>query len=139
MFTRLLGTALLLATPAALPAAQFVDITPTLVLPSMSGRDVYAYYCVSCHGRNGRGDGPVAAALKTPPANLTRLAADNGGRFPADRVRAFVAHGRVDIPAHGSPEMPIWGPIFQLLDRSDTIAQTRLDNVVAYIQSIQAK
>ena len=79
----------------------------------MSGRDIFSYFCISCHGRNGRGDGPVAAALKVKPANLTRLSAANGGRFPAERVRAFVAHGRPDIPAHGSPEMPIWGPIFQ--------------------------
>jgi hypothetical protein len=35
--------------------------------------------------------------------------------------------------------MPIWGPIFQVLDPSDTVAQARLDNVVAYIQSIQTK
>ena len=35
--------------------------------------------------------------------------------------------------------MPVWGPIFQSLDPSDTIAQARIDNVVAYINSIQVK
>jgi len=84
-------------------------------------------------------DGPVAAALKTKPANLTRLASINGGQFPRDRVRAFVAQGRTDTPSHGAPDMPVWGPIFQVLDPSDTVAQTRINNVVAYIQSIQAK
>jgi mono/diheme cytochrome c family protein len=139
MLARLIAAALLVAMPAALPTAQVVDVTPTLVLPSMSGRDIFRYYCISCHGRNGRGDGPVAAALKTKPANLTRLTIANGGRFPAERVRTFVAHGRPDTAAHGSPEMPIWGPIFQVLDPSDSIAQARIENVVAYVQSIQAK
>src|SRR4051812_3313981 len=117
---------------------QFVAVTSTLVLPT-SGQDTFRYYCAACHGRSGRGDGPVAAALKTKPADLTRLASLNGGQFPRERVQAFVAHGRTDAPAHGTPDMPVWGPIFQVLDPSDRAAQARIDNVVAYIQSIQAK
>jgi mono/diheme cytochrome c family protein len=120
-------------------ASQVVDISPTLVLPSMSGRDIFRYYCATCHGSEGRGDGPVASQLKTRPANLTRLAAGNAGQFPLDRVRAFVTHGRTDAPSHGSPEMPIWGPIFKALDPSDPIARMRINNVVDYIQSIQSK
>jgi cytochrome c oxidase cbb3-type subunit 3 len=34
-----------------------------------AGAQLYATYCASCHGPNGKGDGPVAAALKPPPAN----------------------------------------------------------------------
>ena len=118
---------------------QVVDVTPTLVLPSMSGRDIFRYYCATCHGRDGRGNGPVASALKTKPANLTRLAANNSGQFPLERVQAFVTHGRPDAAAHGSPDMPVWGPIFHVLDPSDKIAQARIENVVAYIKSIQTK
>jgi len=139
MIAHLTATVIFFFASAALPSAQFVDVTPTLVLPSMSGRDIFRYYCASCHGQSGRGDGPVAAALKTRPANLTRLAVANSGRFPAERVKAFVTHGPVNAPAHGSPEMPIWGPIFQSLDPSDAVAQARIENVVAYIQSIQTK
>lgn len=136
---RLLSIALLFATTAAAGKGQFVDVTPTFVPPSMSGRDIFRYYCATCHGRDGRGKGPVADELKTKPADLTRLAADNGGPFPLERVKAFVTHGRPDPPAHGSPDMPVWGPIFQSLDPSDAIARARIDNVVAYINSLQRR
>ena len=116
-----------------------VDVTTTVVLPSMSGRDIFMYYCATCHGRDGRGNGPVAAELKTRPADLTRLAAGNGGRFPVERVRSFIADGQVAAPTHGSSDMPVWGPIFQALDPSDKIAQARIDNLVTYINSIQVK
>jgi cytochrome c oxidase cbb3-type subunit 3 len=37
-----------------------------------SGRALYAERCVSCHGAEGRGDGPVAKAMNAMgPANLT--------------------------------------------------------------------
>jgi mono/diheme cytochrome c family protein len=117
--------------------ASQVDVTPTFVPPSMSGRDIFRYYCATCHGRDARGNGPVAATLKTPPADLTKLATNNGGTFPVERVKAFVTVGRSDTPAHGTSDMPVWGPIFQSLDPSDAIARARIDNVVAYVRSIQ--
>ena len=138
MTMRLFGAALLVATTAVAGEPQ-VDVTPTLVLPSMSGRDIFRYYCATCHGRDGRGNGPIAAELKTKPANLTRLAAGNGGQFPLARVKAFITQGPPDAPSHGSSDMPVWGPIFRSLEPSDTMVQTRIDNVVAYINSIQAK
>ena len=139
MTPRLLCAALLIAGAAAPSATQRVSVSPRLVLPSMSGHDIYGYFCASCHGSGGRGDGPVASELKTRPADLTRLTAINGGQFPLQRVRGFVTHGRADAPTHGSPDMPVWGPIFQLLDPSDQVAQARIDNVVEYIRSIQSK
>jgi len=139
MTMRLLGIALLFATAATAGQPQSVNITPTLVMPSLSGPDIFRYYCATCHGRDARGKGPAASALKTPPADLTKLAANNRGQFPAERVTRFITAGRSDAQAHGSSEMPVWGPIFQSLDPSDTIAQARIDNVVAYLRSIQAK
>ena len=139
MLAWLFGLVLFVTAIMGAAANQSVDITPTLVLPSMSGRDVFRYYCASCHGADGRGGGPAAAALKMRPADLTKLTANNTGLFPLERVKAFITHGRTGLPAHGSPEMPIWGPVFQVLDTSDTIAQARIDNVVAYLRSIQSK
>ena len=139
MTMRLLGLFLLFSTTAAAGEPQRVDITPTVVGPSMSGRDIFRYYCASCHGREARGNGPVASALKTPPANLTTLAAKNQGQFPVERVKAFITKGRPDAPSHGSSDMPVWGPIFQSLDPSDKVAQARIDNLVAYLKSLQTK
>jgi len=127
----------LLVATAATGAERQVDVTPTFVPPSMSGRDIFRYYCATCHGRDARGNGPVASELKRRPANLTMLAANNHGEFPIERVKTFVTQGRPDVPAHGRSDMPVWGPIFQSLDPSDTVARARIDNVVAYLKSIQ--
>ncbi len=36
------------------------------------GEALYRQHCQACHGTEGRGDGPVAAGLSHPPADLTR-------------------------------------------------------------------
>jgi mono/diheme cytochrome c family protein len=135
---RVLLIVLMVAGLSTAARSQFVDITPTLVQPSMSGRDIFRYYCVSCHGRDGRGDGPVASALSTRPANLRLLSARNGGTFPLARVRGFITQG-TPTAAHGTPDMPVWGPIFQSLDGTDERARARIENVVAYLMSMQVK
>jgi mono/diheme cytochrome c family protein len=114
---------------------------PPLVIKSLDGRDLFQFYCAPCHGRSGTGDGPVATALKSPPSNLTLLARLNGGLFPGDRVRTTLAASRsgTQTVAHGSAEMPVWGPIFRALDPSDAYAAARIGNLVTFLQSIQTK
>ncbi|MDX1781567.1 MAG: cytochrome c [Thalassovita sp.] len=58
--------------------------------PDRSGQDLFNSYCVACHGASGRGDGALAAQLAVAPADLTRLSARNGGRFPRDHVMATI-------------------------------------------------
>lgn len=40
-----------------------------------AGRALYQTHCASCHGEHGLGDGPAAAGLSPPPANLRRTLA----------------------------------------------------------------
>jgi mono/diheme cytochrome c family protein len=112
---------------------------PPLLIPSMSGGDLFRFYCASCHGREGKGDGPVAPALNRRPPDLTAIARRNGGRFPTARVERFVTGDREPSLAHGSADMPVWGPIFQALDPRDRMNRIRIENVVAFIESIQSK
>ncbi len=35
------------------------------------GKQLYAIYCVPCHGESGRGDGPVGKKFPVPPMDLT--------------------------------------------------------------------
>ena len=112
---------------------------PPLLIPSMSGGDIFRFYCASCHGREGKGDGPVASALNRRPPDLTTIARRNSGRFPTDRVERFVTGDREPTLAHGSADMPVWGPIFQALDPQDRMKRIRIENVVAFIESIQTK
>jgi mono/diheme cytochrome c family protein len=113
--------------------------TPPLVIESMTGRDSFAFYCATCHGRNGKGDGPTAAALKIAPPDLTLLTRRAGGSYPRSNVETYVTGTGRLVPAHGSGEMPVWGPIFRSLDPSDPRVKVRIANLVDYLQSIQAK
>lgn len=109
-----------------------------LVIDSMYGPDLFQFYCATCHGRDGKGRGPVAPSLRGAPPDLTTIRLRSGGAFPRARVEALVT-GASDPPAvaHGSREMPVWGPIFQGLDPSDTMNRIRIANIVEYLESIQ--
>ena len=120
--------------------SQIKQVPARYTNPS-SGGDMYMAYCASCHGKDGKGNGPAAAALKTQPANLTQLAAKNGGKFPEVHV-AEVIKGDKLTPAHGSKAMPVWGPVFLSMSTSPhdtTQEQMRLSNLTKYLESIQAK
>jgi mono/diheme cytochrome c family protein len=43
------------------------------------GKIDYESSCAACHGRNGKGDGPVSPELRTKPSDLTLIAKKNGG------------------------------------------------------------
>lgn len=101
------------------------------------GRSIYDSFCATCHGRTGKGDGPLATALTPPPADLTRIAARNGGVFAPDRV-ARIIDGRGPMKGHGGSEMPIWGDVFSR-SQDPTPTAERIARVVSYLQSIQAK
>ena len=110
--------------------------TPPILSESLAGRDSFALYCAPCHGSGGRGDGPVASALRTRPANLTTLTQRNDGAFPRDRVRDFVTGSGRQLPAHGTTEMPVWGPMFRAFE-SDARARERIENLLTHIESLQ--
>ncbi len=116
-----------------------VPITHT---SAASGEEMYTSYCAACHGKAGKGDGPAASALKTPPPDLTVLAKNNNGKFPSDHVAAVLRFG-TPTPAHGAKDMPIWGSLFSSLHArtagSDALVQMRIANVTTYIESLQAK
>jgi mono/diheme cytochrome c family protein len=104
-----------------------------------SGKETYLKYCASCHGEDGKGNGPAAFAMKTPPPDLTTLSRRYEDKYPAGYVSAVLKFGRSPA-AHGSEEMPVWGSRFKTLDRvRDPTGQQHVDDVVSYIGSLQAK
>jgi mono/diheme cytochrome c family protein len=109
----------------------------------------FRLYCVQCHGVEGVGNGPVAPALRTRPANLRMLARNRGGVFPEQEVRDFI-DGTKQLAAHGTRDMPIWGLAFQYRGgavgdiqapppASEAEVDQRIDQLVAYIKSIQTE
>jgi mono/diheme cytochrome c family protein len=93
------------------------------------GRTEYVSNCGSCHGRSGKGDGPVGEALRTRPPDLTLLAKNNGGVFPAE-VLYQIIDGRRTLRAHGNYEMPVWG---------GSISRERILAIDDYLRSLQLK
>lgn len=94
----------------------------------VTGAMLYHTHCESCHGSQGRGDGMVGAALRTPPTDLSLLSQKHGGVFPDAAVRDFI-DGERDVLAHGPRTMPVWGRIFQ--------GKETIDKLVDHIRSLQ--
>jgi len=124
-----------------------LPVTPTLTgawqdsgqASAAAGNTVYLLYCASCHGTGARGDGPVAGAMRVRPADLTRIAARNGGRFPDEAVMRAV-DGRTEVPGHGDRTMPVWGDALGLVkggNLSPATARDRIESVVRYLATIQ--
>jgi len=115
-----------------------VEKVPIRHTSPSAGQDMYVTYCAACHGKDGKGDGPAASALKVTPADLTALAKNNNGVFPRDRVYGTIK-GDVGVSAHGSKEMPVWGRLFRSVDNNNALTLLRLKNLTDYIESLQVK
>lgn len=108
-------------------------VTKTPIKPTtISATAMFDQYCVVCHGKEGRGDGPYAADLKTKPADLTGISARNGGAFPDVRVQRFI--DGADDPA-GTRDMPLWGTLFNSLGRD--MAPIRTRTLVEHLKTLQ--
>ena len=113
-------------------------VKKTVITPSspVSGRDNFMTYCATCHGKDAKGNGPAANALKRAPADLTQLSVRNGGKFPELRVIRYIK-GEDTIAAHGSRDMPVWGQLFRSLGEDSAVIALRVSNLVDYLKSIQ--
>ena len=116
------------------------------------GKREYVNSCAVCHGDSGRGDGPIAADLKTAPADITALQKNNIGVFPFGRVYEVI-DGRRMIVGHGSSDMPVWGDRFKKYNAelaelalkfntpidSEAFVRGRILALIRYISILQAK
>ncbi len=129
----------LLSLAFAADSTTAVKRIPVRGTEAISGRDLFREYCAVCHGNAGQGNGPAAAALKTPPSDLTTISQRNGGAFPAIKIQRLIA-GEVDEPlAHGSKDMPVWGNIFQHMSANPDLGAVRIYNLLKYVEQLQTK
>ncbi|MEQ1564828.1 MAG: cytochrome c [Myxococcota bacterium] len=82
------------------------------------GREIYVAKCQSCHGVEGRGDGPAARALPKRPRDFTSPAFWSS--TTDDQVRAVIANGLPGTIMRGFP-MP----------------RSQQDELLAYLRSFQ--
>jgi Cytochrome c len=131
-----------------------LNIQSSAQQPLDVGRLEYQASCAACHGADGKGNGPVAAALTSKPPDLTVLSRKNGQVFPFGRIYDTI-DGRLELKSHGTREMPIWGfrfspapipgfssqtPYFldPLYDREPVI-RSRILAIIDYLYRIQEK
>jgi len=141
MLQRFIWLALSAALATSMGNAQSSPNTPTTLqqTSATNGRQMYVSYCASCHGVDGKGDGPIAPSLKMPPADLTLLSMNNHGVFPDKHIFAVLENG-TDVSSHGTADMPAWGPILGRLDKANPdLKQLRINNLIQYLKSIQAR
>jgi hypothetical protein len=140
-------------------SAVMAKLTMIIVIVCMSssglaqdfdvGKSEYQSSCETCHGEDGKGNGPLSAQLKVPPADLTVLAKKNNGVFPVQSVYEVI-DGRQAILGHGTRDMPIWGnrytvgQIQQALRNyayydPEAMVRIRILSVIDYLNRIQEK
>ena len=136
MIPRIVVAALTLLVSASVAAAQQPQVkkAPIKPTPASNAKVMFETYCAVCHGKDGKGSGPAASALKQAPADLTKISARNNGTYPEVRVKRFI-EGLDTVAAHGTRDMPMWGDVFRALNR-DT-ALIRIQALADLIKGMQ--
>jgi mono/diheme cytochrome c family protein len=123
-------------------AVLFVGMPAGAAEPENAHKALYLRYCGACHGPGGRGDGIAGTFMRPKPADLTQIAKNNGGQFPARKTMEII-DGRNTVRAHGDPDMPVWGEIFQEQASWDvrrrTDVQEKIRLITDYLATIQEK
>lgn len=114
-----------------------------------AGEVEYVSACAGCHGRDAKGDGPMADLLKISTPDLTTLSERSGGAFPIAGVIQTI-DGRADVSAHGGA-MPVWGDRYMVMAQREqdamrpprwpvepeVVVRGRILSLVYYLESIQ--
>lgn len=134
------------ASAAALLISTTIGVTgQDIPENAKAGAAEFANSCASCHGRDAKGAGFLTRVFKgVDPGDLTRLAANNNGQFPSERVYDVI-DGRAEVAAHGDRKMPVWGDRYWETAMSEfgpeefnqQRARNRVLELVFYLQAIQ--
>ena len=135
LFTALLAGLFCLAANAQQSTVKKVRPAATA---SLDGKGLFLEYCAVCHGKDAKGAGPAADALKQHPSDLTQISRKNNGKFPDTRIFAILK-GEQPVTAHGNADMPTWGKTFSDMNVNPNVGQGRMHALVMYLEEIQAK
>lgn len=105
------------------PVASPESSAPTGGAAPVQAEALYKQYCASCHGPDGKGNGPAAAALPVKPADHTN-AAVMSKISDAELFKAIKEGGQA---AGKSPAMAPWG---------GTLKDEQIRALVAYVRSL---
>jgi mono/diheme cytochrome c family protein len=105
---------------------------------AVSGSELFYNSCASCHGRDGKGNGPLGQVLTIRPADLTIITKNSGGTFPAAKIYELIDGRNPNVRGHGGPDMPVWGDVFAARGGAASV-KTRINALVKYIETLQVK
>jgi cytochrome c len=128
----------LIFAPGAAQSEEMRTETTNLIY-SLQGPALYSAYCAVCHGKEGKGGGPMAKSLKVKPPDLTGIAERNGGSFPRDRVQKVLSSEEPLLAGRRTREMPVWGPVFSRVVWDRDLGPVRIYNLTKYLEKMQAK
>lgn len=103
--------------------------TPELVA---HGKELFATQCVSCHGAEGKGNGPAAAALVPPPRNFTVAEGWKNGRKPSHVFKTL----KEGVPgssmaSYGTlPSDDLWGLVHYVISIGPTVPVDSREDLV---------
>jgi len=133
-------TTLGLICASGLLAARQTMAFDAFTLADYSGEELFGRFCASCHGEKAHGDGPVARSLNTVVPDLT-LIRSRYGEFPAMLIRDTIDGRGIDVRAHGTRAMPVWGYEFWVEEGGDVVAQNAvreaINKLVDYLSTLQ--
>jgi mono/diheme cytochrome c family protein len=135
-----LTCALSAAVVAFAASTAFAQQTAEAVASGNDGGSLFKTYCAVCHGKEAKGDGPLAEGLRIRPADLTTIAKRDKGKFDGDKVHRII-DGREPVKGHGGTDMPVWGDAFKKSGDgySEEKVKARIDALVEHLRDIQAK
>lgn len=84
----------------------------------VTGRDVYRARCAACHGPEGRGNGPAAAAMNPRPTDFAVVA----------QRQATTDSSVADVIEHGRRSMPAFGRM---------LTRVQMDSLVGYVKTLR--
>lgn len=132
--------ALLAATSIAVASIAATSAVHAQAFDEYSGAETFDRFCASCHGAQGRGDGPVAPGLAIAVPDLSLLQERRGADYRDATLRKII-DGREVIIYHGTRYMPVWGYEFWVEEGADEAAEasveTIIENLIDYIESLQ--
>ncbi len=114
-------------------AALAVLVAPATALADdvAAGKAKYDMFCASCHGPTGKGDGPVAIAIKPPPRDFSEGefkfdTDESGGPGTDEDLKNVIANGAAKYG--GNMMMAPWG---------GTLSGDDIGNLIAFIRSLK--
>ena len=105
-----------LAAPGWYLTAQWVSAAEG---DAARGKSIYQSKCVTCHGPEGKGDGPIGKALKPPAGDFSSA---ESKKKSADELRGIIENGKPKT------SMAAWGK---------QLKETEVQDVLAYVLTLR--